>query len=346
MAISRTTIVALAAASLAVGAAFAQEAGANFDLPRGVLAAATAFQAYTARAAAVGRFSGSQSVAEGLRAGVSYEPVQLEEGMIAYGAIAALREGAFVEGVREAARDGYGREALADRLVSDPYEVGRIDGAAGAARRVDAVLAAQAAPLLTAGAQVKQAAYAVQHQAWSHVTVADGQGRLAEVKRLSATRAVPTDAESLAMLRSMETADSARFEGRSQGLSEVEAKALALAAEAVLRGRRLDEPRLAPLLSEPRSAQCLRMAKLNLYQCMAVAGPQYEDIYCLGQHAMFDTGACVRDAVERRPARVIPAASYSAYDDRYRASASRSQQGYDDNYRRGRLHRRMEDYDQ
>jgi hypothetical protein len=38
------------------------------------------------------------------------------------------------------------------------------------------------------------------------------------------------------------------------------------------------------------------MAKLNLYQCMAVAGPQYEDIYCLGQHGMSDTGQCVGTA--------------------------------------------------
>jgi hypothetical protein len=35
------------------------------------------------------------------------------------------------------------------------------------------------------------------------------------------------------------------------------------------------------------------MAKLDLYQCMAVAGPQYEDIYCLGQHAMLETATCV-----------------------------------------------------
>ena len=38
------------------------------------------------------------------------------------------------------------------------------------------------------------------------------------------------------------------------------------------------------------------MAKLNLYQCLASAGPHYEDIYCLGQHAMIDPGQCVVDA--------------------------------------------------
>jgi hypothetical protein len=55
-------------------------------------------------------------------------------------------------------------------------------------------------------------------------------------------------------------------------------------------------------MSEPRAASCLRLAKLNLYQCLAAAGPEYEDIFCLGQHAMAETGQCVADAA--RPARV------------------------------------------
>jgi hypothetical protein len=56
---------------------------------------------------------------------------------------------------------------------------------------------------------------------------------------------------------------------------------------------------------------CLRMAKLNLYQCLASAGPHYEDIYCLGQHAMMETAQCVTEAVKPpRPASRITKASY------------------------------------
>ena len=32
------------------------------------------------------------------------------------------------------------------------------------------------------------------------------------------------------------------------------------------------------------------MSKLNLYQCLAVAKPHYEDVFCLGQHVLIDTG--------------------------------------------------------
>jgi hypothetical protein len=39
------------------------------------------------------------------------------------------------------------------------------------------------------------------------------------------------------------------------------------------------------------------MSKLNLYQCLAVAKPHYEDVFCLGQHIMIDTGACLMKGV-------------------------------------------------
>jgi hypothetical protein len=48
-----------------------------------------------------------------------------------------------------------------------------------------------------------------------------------------------------------------------------------------------------PILAEPTGAVCLNMAKLNLYQCLAVARPHYEDVFCLGQHALEDTGSCL-----------------------------------------------------
>ena len=42
---------------------------------------------------------------------------------------------------------------------------------------------------------------------------------------------------------------------------------------------------------------CFNMTKLNLYQCLSVARPYYEDMYCLGLHAMADTGKCVISSI-------------------------------------------------
>jgi len=59
------------------------------------------------------------------------------------------------------------------------------------------------------------------------------------------------------------------------------------------------------LMSEPNTGMCMNMSKLNLYQCLAVARPHYEDVFCLGQHAMMDTGRCLIKS--RRPARAYEA---------------------------------------
>jgi hypothetical protein len=311
MRIGRVAASALGSACVVVGASWANELGDNsFELPKEVISAATAFEGYMKDAAGIGHFSSDASVADGVRAGVSYQPAQLEEGMIAYGAITALQDDRFVDGVNEAAGRGEARRAFAERLVEDPFEATRIEGAGGAARRIEAALGAQAAPLMDAAKAVKASAYSVQHQAWSKVMVADAQGRLAEVKSLSATRAEPTDDDNQQMMvRVAKLEHEATYGGELGGYSALEARALALAAESVLgHAHGEDRARLAPLLSETASAQCLRMAKLNLYQCMAVAGPQYEDIFCLGQHAMYDTGACVDHAVHGGATMVAAAA--------------------------------------
>jgi hypothetical protein len=51
--------------------------------------------------------------------------------------------------------------------------------------------------------------------------------------------------------------------------------------------------RLTYLTSERDTQYCLSMAKLNLNQCLAVAKPHYEDIFCIGQHILMDTGQCL-----------------------------------------------------
>ena len=58
-------------------------------------------------------------------------------------------------------------------------------------------------------------------------------------------------------------------------------------------GGELNSGQLDTLLSDPITGYCLNMAKLNLYQCLAVSKPHYEDVFCLGQHSLMDTGQCL-----------------------------------------------------
>ena len=290
---------ALSGACVAIGAAGADEMQEPaFALPQEVVSAATAFQAYMSGAAKIDAgFADGEQVAHGLKTASAYETSQMEEGMVAYGAIVALQDERFVAGVERAAGRGDDRARFAEQLVQDPARATQVDGADEAARRIEAALGEKARALVSAGTQVKAAAYSVQHQAWSQAPVGDAQGRLADVKARSAVRASPSDDDNQAMLAALVASDPGGADAEQGAVTPIEARSLALAAESVLgRAHSADRDWLTPLFSDVDSAECLRMAKLNLYQCMAVAGPQYEDIFCLGQHAMLETASCVAGA--------------------------------------------------
>ena len=71
-------------------------------------------------------------------------------------------------------------------------------------------------------------------------------------------------------------------------------RALTIAALAMLgEGGETNLPTLTSLLDDGEGERCLKMSKLNLYQCLAVAKPHYEDVFCIGQHILMDTGQCI-----------------------------------------------------
>ena len=264
--------------------------------PSNLTAQAGVFEAYMRRARSIdSSFSGPGEVSQALQTGASHEPRQLEEGMIAYAAVAALQEPRFVEALKSSPN----RAELVRRLANDPAQALSLPGGEAAAARASGALVSQGEALRDRGLSVKRAAYSVQHQAWSKRAVPDPRGRLARVKQLS-TEPFRSDGDESARIYA------AMAEGGRRGgpAGPVVTRAVALAALNVLgegaQGRQL--------MSEPRTASCLRIAKLNLYQCLAAAGPQYEDIFCLGQHAMADTGQCVVDATH--PPRTATRTSY------------------------------------
>lgn len=271
------------------------DAAPRVTLPREVVEAACAYETYLRNAAAIrAGFRSGEAVNQAMTVGEAYQPRQMEEGVIAYAALIALEDPRFVRGVQRYAQDPRGGEREADALLDDPAEAAAIPGARDAGALVGAVLRQEGVQLFTAGQAVKQSAYEVQHQAWSRQAVPDPQVRLARAKSLAANAVIPAPEDVSRLLQS-----AVGFRGRratddqgAGGATPVVQRGLALAALAVL-GRATDEPRLTRLLSEGGEANCMRMAKLNLYQCLAVAGPHYEDIFCLGQHALMDTGQCV-----------------------------------------------------
>lgn len=258
---------------------------------------ASAYRHYVSNTTAIApAFVDGDAVAASLRTGATYEPQQLAKGAIAYGAVVALQDRAFVEGVRTYAKDPASRRQVAYELLRDPaYAVG-LTGSASAAGLVISALGNDAQKLYDNGKAIKQAAYDIQKQPWSKAEVAAREARLANAKSVSA--AVMTG----------DVAETARLQQASAGgglgaapaaavsppYTPTVVRALAVAALAVL-GEAGDAnvSTVMGLVAEPNVGMCMNMSKLNLYQCLAVARPHYEDVFCLGQHAMMDTGRCM-----------------------------------------------------
>lgn len=250
---------------------------------------ASAFESFMRNARGIdATFAGPAAVSEGLRVGAGYDPKQLEAGMVAYAALAALQEPKFVAGVRKASHD----RGLAARLAARPDLAVGLPGADAGAARASAALYRQGEALEASGKRVKKASYDIQRQAWAKVFVPDARARLTRVKQISSAGYKPAGGDQAQLYSTLSQAGK-----RGGAASPVVSRGLAVAALSVMG----ESDRAGALMNEPRSGMCVRVAKLNLYQCLAAAGPYYEDIYCLAQHGMLEPAGCATDAV--RPIR-------------------------------------------
>jgi hypothetical protein len=194
--------------------------------------------------------------------------------------------------------------------MADPAYVVGIKGADSAAGLVFNTLTDQGLKVYSVGRQVKLAAYDVQRQSWSKATVLDQSGRLARTKAL-ATQPMRGASDSVARLQLASTGGSPMSlapRTLQPPYTPLVIRGLAVAALAALGeagDRNMESVR--GLLVERNSDTCLAMSKLNLYQCLAVAGPHYEDVFCLGQHVLMDTGQClIKSAGGPTPIEIYP----------------------------------------
>ena len=201
--------------------------------------------------------------------------------------------------MREFAKDARQRSDIAARLMADPSYAGSFKGADSAAGLVISTFSDQARRVIDTGARIHQAAYDVQHQSWSKADVIDRPGRLALAKALSADPQKAIEVDTIRLSQNVTGAQAMGVAAPSAPppYTNVVNRSLALAAMAALgEGGEEYSPQLIALLADPGESQCLHLAKLDLYQCLSVAKPSYEDVFCLGQHAVGETGQCLMKA--------------------------------------------------
>jgi hypothetical protein len=271
-------------------------------LPSRSLADAAAFQAWLERQDALSpAFVDGPSVARALKDVSAQSSPALVRDAVAYGAVAALQDQAWVAEIRKAADTPDNRRLMVGYLIADARYALIFKGADGAAGLAQQAIGAPALKLFDQGKAVRQASYDIQHQEWSKAEVADRPGRLAMVEQQGKGQ-LPDAADHVAALQAASTGGAPlplKADPVAAPYPPLVAESLQLAAVAAL-GEASDDmyDRLAGLAGDERGAeQCLHEAKLNLYQCLAVAKPHYEDVYCMGQHAMSDAAACLVTAV-------------------------------------------------
>lgn len=266
-------------------------------LNSGVAEAAAIYAAYMRDVAQITPdFADGESIQVQLRRGLSYEPGQLARGMVAYAAVVALQSPEFVAGVREMGTDLDARAELIAAITANPAYATTLPGADRAAGLAAAALMADGRAVFVAGEAVKERAYGVQLERWSRAHVPDREGRLRLAQTLSATAATFNADETQRL-------HNAGLFGTGLAVTPAQAqapytetlnRALAIAALAIL-GAAGEDARATTeaLLVETSSTYCLNLSKLNVFQCLAASRPHYEDMFCLGQHVLMDTGQCV-----------------------------------------------------
>jgi hypothetical protein len=312
-------------------------------LSAAIVQEAAAYQAYVRQATAeVPGFADGPAIQASLRRSEAYEPKSLARDEVAYAAVIALQEPTFVQGVRVFAVDPTQRAQMVQRLETEPGYALALPGAQVAAAMITAKLGSDGEAISRAGYAIKMSAYAIQHQKWSVEWVPDREGRLAQAKALSAAPGTATSEDGQAMMRaaltgqglnlapnrslvppsvtaaatigaagapvvavapsgdSLPAAPPVYSEGLRRGLALAALAALGAAGDT-------NDAQVEPLLDEGSGQACLNLAKLNLFQCLAVAKPHYEDVFCLGQHALMETGECVSKLAGVTPVNLSPA---------------------------------------
>jgi hypothetical protein len=262
-----------------------------------VIEQAAAYADYMAKAGGMSpQFKDASQVSAALTLAEAFEPQQLRRGAIAYGAVAALQDRDFVAGVRTYVADPEQRRSVVNEIYRDPAYALGFKGADSAAGRIIAEIGEAGTDVFVNGKRVKQAAYDVQRQAWSRTPIQNREARLARAK---ANSTLPMTA-SLERITRLQGSASGAIPPANIGYSvtppynPLVIRALAVAALAALgEAGESQQTGIQAIMAEPSTDSCLNLSKLNLYQCLAVAGPQYEDVFCLGQHILMDTGQCM-----------------------------------------------------
>ncbi|MDX2235162.1 MAG: hypothetical protein NW200_11760 [Hyphomonadaceae bacterium] len=251
----------------------------------------------------------------------------LMRGWLAYGALTAAQSPRFVAEVRKVSGH-YGTTRFVRGLTLDPGYAQTLDGGADAARLALASARADGERVFTVGERYKQMAYGLQKQRWAGQVAPQQPARVQRLRTLAEGAGARTVAPELTARLTAAAgsvspwSDPNQFGGLSfwdafrttpaPSVAQIAAptytlrpnqdrvgavnRMTTLAALYIVGATQDPASQTERLLSEDSTKNCLELAQVQFYQCMSAARFRYENAFCLGEHALKDMGACIRDA--------------------------------------------------
>lgn len=250
---------------------------------------------------------------------------QLTKGWIAYSALVASQDPEYRAAVRDI-ESFYGRETLMTGLKNDARYARTLGGGNNAVSSALTATEADSMRLNSAAAYVKEQAYSLQGKGWAKAKIGNSgakatrlnsqqlAGRAAKGTLVAALGSSEADsllvgagrlgAPSLwetmtgaasvvrvpTIVRTGFTTGKKRVKGGKEPIAD---QIATLAAYRVIGSTGANAGQLNSAMSERETSGCMKMAQLNLQQCVAAAHQQYEVPFCIGEHALADVGSCI-----------------------------------------------------
>jgi hypothetical protein len=246
---------------------------------------------------------------------------RLVRAWLAYSSLIAEQHPQFLDDVRDVA-DYYGRDAAVAALANDPAYAGAFRYADQASDSVIDAIEEDSAEIAEIGQQFRLAAYDLQSERWANAVARDRQNRLAALRDADSIAApLATDLFSTQFVSETDIGSaSSMFASRPMPSLPPSTPNLSLdpdvpyepdrvrvgrilsiaALRAIGDDNRFTEDSLQTLLADPLAQRCIEWARVNLAQCVAAAHFEYEDSFCIAQHALLDVSQCLEAAQARR----------------------------------------------
>ncbi len=234
---------------------------------------------------------------------------------LGYGAMIAIQNTEFVEGVLDTARF-QGLDTVVYRLYADPGYVTSLPGATSAAVDVQNAWASDIAAIGRAGANIKAQSYSLQKRSeWKKKRADNRSTRIEAISQSRAARFDPPfqTKQELAAIRPIRGDDPFGTQQRqefwqiygrssapqsqtfqSQYNGEMNKRALTLAALEILGATGKDSTIwIENYMTSPSLTQCVNTARLNAEQCLAAGHYKYEDAFCIAEHELTEISNCL-----------------------------------------------------